>query len=84
MNTNNMIYATRWKIIMFFVIFLIFRPIYAQKQREWTKNYSVKSSKMPNREISVHINNAFKKKLEQTFIGNPTKDDNRYWKDLNL
>ena len=31
---------------MFFVIFLIFCPIYAQKQREWTKNYSVKSSKM--------------------------------------
>lgn len=84
MDTNNMIYATRWKIIMFFVIFLISRPIYAQKQGEWTKNDSVKLSKILNGKISVHINDDFKRKLEQSFIGNPTKDYNRYWNDLNL
>ena len=53
-DTNNMIYATKWKIIMFFVVFLISRPIYAQKQGEWTKNDSAKLSKMLNGEASVH------------------------------
>lgn len=84
MDTNNMIYATRWKIIMFFVVFLISRPIYAQKQGEWTKNDSVKFSKILNGEISVYIDNAFKRELEQSFISNPTKDDSRHWNDFIL
>lgn len=34
------------RLLCFLSFFLFFCPIYAQKQREWTKNYSVKSSKM--------------------------------------
>lgn len=83
-NVNREIYATGWKAAMVFVIFLISRPIYAQEQEEWTKNDSVKLSKMLNGEVPIHIDDAFKKELEHSLIGNPIKHDGRRWDDFIL
>lgn len=69
---------------MIFVAFLISCPIYAQAQEEWTKNDSIKLSKMLNGEVPIHIDDAFKKKLEHSLIGNPIKHDGRRWGDFIL
>jgi hypothetical protein len=60
---------------MLFAVFLISHPITAQVQNGWTKNDSVRLSKMLDGEIPIHINDAFKKELEQSFTGSPMKNN---------
>ena len=34
--------------------------------------------------MPIHIDDAFKRELEQSIIGHSPKDDNRYWDDFRL
>lgn len=52
---------------MLFAVFLISHPITAQVQNGWTKNDSVRLSKMLDGEIPIHINDAFKKRIGAIF-----------------
>lgn len=81
---TNQITANTWKLATLFVIFLIPRPVNAQMQNEWTANDSVRLAKMLNGEIPIHIDDAFKRELEQSIIGHSIKDDNRHWNDFRL
>lgn len=72
------------KSVIFFVAFLISHPVNAQMQNEWTANDSVRLVKMLKGEIPVHIDDAFKKELEQSIIGHPEKDCNRFRDDFML
>lgn len=81
---TNQITANIWKTTIFFVVFLVSRPANAQEQNGWTTNDSVRLAKMLNGEMSIHIDDAFKRELEQSFIGHPIKDDNKQWDDFRL
>ena len=41
-------------------------------------------TKMLKGEMPIHIDDAFKRELEQSIIGHSPKDDNRYWDDFRL
>lgn len=81
---TNQTTANIWKTAIFFVVFLISRPLNAQEANGWTANDSVRLAKMLNGEMPIHIDDAFKRELEQSFIGHPIKDDNRQWDDFRL
>ena len=49
---------------MIFMLHLI--PCLAFAQEEWTTKDSIKLSKMLDGEIPIHINDAFRKELEQS------------------
>lgn len=55
------------KALTFFILNLI--PCFVLAQEGWTTKDSIKLSKMLDGEISVHINDAFKKELEQSLTG---------------
>lgn len=84
MDATNQITENRWKSTIFFVVFLVLRPVNAQAQSGWTKNDSVQLSKMLNGEISIRIDDGLKRELEQSIIGFPVKDDNKRWNDFVL
>lgn len=44
-------------------------PCLAFAQEEWTTKDSIKLSKMLDGEIPIHINDAFRKELEQSLTG---------------
>lgn len=81
---TNQITTNIWKTAIFFVVFLVSRPANAQEQSGWTTNDSVRLAKMLNGEIPIHIDDAFKRELEQSFIGHPIKDDNKQWDDFRV
>ena len=84
MDAPSHIMAKVWESAIFLAVFLIFRPVNAQEQNGWTANDSVRLAKMLNREIPIHIDDTFKKELEQSMIGHPIIDDNRHWNDFRL
>lgn len=81
---TNQIIANIGKSVMFLLFFLICCPVNAQEQNGWTANDSVRLVKMLNGEISIQINDAFKRELEQSMIAHPIKDDSRHWDDFSL
>lgn len=83
-NADYQIIANIGKSVMFLLFFLICCPVDAQEQNGWTANDSVRLTKMLNGEIPIHIDDAFKKELEQSMIGHPIIDDNRHWNDFKL
>ena len=52
---------------MIFMLHLI--PCLAFAQEEWTTKDSIKLSKMLDGEMPIHINDAFRKELEQSLTG---------------
>ena len=68
---TNQIIANIGKSVMFLLFFLICCPVDAQEQNGWTANDSVRLAKMLNGEIPIHIDDTFKKELEQSMIGHP-------------
>ena len=84
MSANSQIFTNSWKATILFVVVLISRSVNAQEQNEWTTNDSVRLTKMLKGEMPIHIDDAFKRELEQSIIGHSPKDDNRYWYDFRL
>ena len=67
---------------MIFMLHLI--PCLAFTQEEWTTKDSIKLSKMLDGEIPIHINNAFRKELEQSLTGSYLKKNNHKLNDFIL
>lgn len=85
MDATNQIISNVWKTAIFLLFFLFLaRPVNAQVQNGWTPNDSVRLAKMLKGEMPIHIDDAFKRELEQSIIGHSPKDDNRYWDDFRL
>lgn len=84
MDATNQIIANIWKTTTFFVVSLIYRPVYAQEKSGWSSDDSVRLAKMLNGEIPIHTDNVFKRELEQAIIDHSPKDDNRHWNDFRL
>ena len=84
MDATNQITANVWKTAICFVVFLVSRPVGAQAQNGWSPNDSVRLAKMLNGEIPIHIDDAFKRELEQSIIGHSPKNDNRFRDDFRL
>lgn len=84
MDVTNQITANGWKSTIFLVVFLVLRPINAQVQNEWTTNDSVRLAKILNGEIAIHIDDTFKRELEQSLMGYPMKNDKKCWDDFML
>lgn len=59
-------------------------PCLAFAQEGWTTKDSIKLSKMLDGEIPIHINNAFKKELEQSLTGSCLKESNNKLDDFIL
>lgn len=81
---TNQITTNIWKAAIFLAVFLIPRPVYAQEQNGWTANDSARLAKMLNGEIPIHIDDGFKRELEQSVTGHLMKDDDRHWNDFRL
>ena len=56
----------------------VLKPIYAQEH--WSKEDSIKLSKMLNGEMPIHINEKFKLEFEKSLLGHPQIEDNDEWK----
>ncbi|WP_270415514.1 hypothetical protein [Bacteroides ovatus] len=56
----------------------ILQPIYAQEH--WSKEDSIKLTKMLDGEIPIHINENFKIEFEKSILGYPKIEDNDQWK----
>lgn len=85
MDATNQIISNVWKTAIFLLFFLFLaRSVNAQVQNGWTPNDSVRLTKMLKGEMPIHIDDAFKRELEQSIIGHSPKDDNRYWDDFRL
>lgn len=59
-------------------------PCLAFAQEGWATKDSIKLSKMLDGEIPIHINNAFKKELEQSLTGSCLKESNNKLDDFIL
>lgn len=59
-------------------------PCLAFAQEEWTTKDSIKLSKMLDGEMPIHINDAFKKELEQSLTGSFLKESNNNLDDFIL
>ncbi len=68
------------RFILSLMLSLISCFIFAQE--EWTALDSIKLSKILNGEISIYINDTFKKELEQSFTGSLSISNNRDLKDF--
>lgn len=84
MSANSQIFTNSWKATILFVVVLISRSVNAQEQNEWTTSDSVRLAKMLNGEIPIHIDDTFKRELEQSISGNPIRDDKKHWDDFML
>lgn len=85
MDATNQIISNVWKTAIFLLFFLFLaRSVNAQVQNGWTPNDSVRLTKMLKGEMPIHIDDAFKRELEQSIIGHSPKDDKRYWDDFRL
>ena len=85
MDATNQIISNVWKTAIFLLFFLFLaRSVNAQVQNGWTPNDSVRLTKMLKGEMPIHIDDAFKRELEQSIIGHSPKDDNRDWDDFRL
>ena len=62
------------KVLRIFILNLI--PCLAFAQEGWTTKDSIRLSKMLDGEVPIYINDAFKKDLEQSFIGCFLKESN--------
>ena len=56
----------------------ILQPIYAQEH--WSKEDSIKLTKMLDGEIPIHLNENFKIEFEKSILGYPKIEDNDQWK----
>lgn len=63
------------KAIVVFILNLI--PCFVFAQEGWSIKDSIKLSKMLDGEIPIHINDAFKKELEQSLTGSPIENNNK-------
>ncbi|WP_303012618.1 hypothetical protein [uncultured Bacteroides sp.] len=70
------------KVLTIFILNLI--PCLAFAQEGWTTKDSIRLSKMLDGEIPIHINNAFKKELEQSLTGSCLKESNNKLDDFIL
>lgn len=70
------------KVIMLFILNLI--PCFVVAQEGWLTTDSIKLLKMLDGEIPIHINDAFKKELEQSFTGSPIENNNNKMNDFIL
>lgn len=66
-----------------FVVFSFFADILTA-QEVWTKEDSIKLSKILNDETPIYIDDALKKELENSFIGSPIKENSSSWNDFIL
>lgn len=69
--------------IIVFVVFSFFADILSA-QEVWTKEDSIKLSKILNDETPIYIDDALKKELENSFIGTPIKENSSSWNDFIL
>ena len=67
---------------MIFMLHLI--PCLAFAQEEWTTKDSIKLSKMLDGEMPIHINDAFRKELEQSLTGSYLRKNNHKLNDFIL
>lgn len=70
------------KILTIFILNLI--PCFVFAQEGWTKKDSIKLSKMLDGGIPIHINDTFKKELEQSFTGSPIENNSNNLNDFVL
>ena len=70
------------KVLIGFILSLI--PCFVFAQGGWTTKDSIKLSKMLDGEIPIHINDAFKKELEQSLTGFPRENKSNKLNDFIL
>lgn len=69
--------------IIVFIVFSFFADILSA-QEVWTKEDSVKLSKILNDETPIYIDDDLKKELENSFIGSQVKENSSSWNDFIL
>lgn len=70
------------KVLTILILNII--PCLAFAQGGWTAKDSIKLSKILDGEIPIHINDAFKKELEQSLIGSPIRNNSNKFNDFIL